>query len=337
MCFEFARMIAENGTPGTDHGRATAMFALGGPVCGGTERERSIATVRAPASCGKSPRIRRGTQPAGRRPGVTSTLEVTMRIAPALALAAVLTVYASPAFTAVKSRVVDYTYNGTELQGYMAWDDDARGKRAGVLVVHEWWGHNAHARRAAERLARAGYVAFALDMFGKGKLAAHPAEAQAFVAEATKDAAVTAGRFDAALALLKQDAHVDTTRIGAIGYCFGGGVVLGRARSGADLKAIGTFHGSLATEHRAEPGRIKAKLLVQTGSDDPMVPAAAVAAFEKEMTAAGANYRLIRYPGAKHAFTNPDAGTFGVPGLEYNAEADRKSWVELLKFFKHAL
>src|SRR5947207_9678403 len=236
-----------------------------------------------------------------------------MRIRPVLALAAVLAAVASQSHSAVKSRVVDYTApDGTQLQGYMAWDDAAKGKRPGVLVVHEWWGHNAHARRAADRLARAGYVGFALDMFGKGKLAAHPEEAQAFVAEAMKDASTLPGRFDAALELLKQDAHVDTTRIGAIGYCFGGGVVLAMARSGADLKAVGTFHGSLATAQPAEAGKIKAKLLVQTGDSDPMVPATAVAAFEQEMKAAGASYRLIRYPGAKHAFTNPDADKFGV-------------------------
>jgi dienelactone hydrolase len=259
-----------------------------------------------------------------------------MRIGRALALSAVLTAFASPAFTAVKSRVVDYTHDGVQLQGYMAWDDAAKGKHPGVLVVHEWWGHNEHARRAADRLARAGYVAFALDMFGKGKLATHPEDAQAFVAEVT-DASVAAGRFNAALELLKQDPHVDTARIGAIGYCFGGGVVLAMVRAGADLKAAGTFHGSLATEHPAEQGKIKAKLLVQTGADDPMIPAAAVDAFEKEMTAAGANCRIIRYPGAKHSFTNPGADKAGVPGLAYNAEADKKSWAELLKFFKAEL
>jgi dienelactone hydrolase len=255
----------------------------------------------------------------------------------ALAATALTALFASPAFAAVKSRVVDYSQNGTALQGYLAWDDAAKGKRPGVLVVHEWWGHNAHARRAADRLARAGYVAFALDMFGKGKLASHPAEAQAFVAEAMKDASTLPGRFDAALEILKQDPHVDTARIGAIGYCFGGGVVLAMARSGADLKAVGTFHGSLATDHPAEAGKLKAKLLVQTGDADPMVNADAVAAFEKEMTAAGASYRVIHYPGAKHAFTNPDADKFGVPGLAYNADADKKSWAELLKFFKREL
>jgi dienelactone hydrolase len=260
-----------------------------------------------------------------------------MRHASALALAVVLTALASPALSAPKSRVVDYTQGSTQLEGYLAWDDAAKDKRPGVLVVHEWWGHNAHARRAADRLAKAGYVAFALDMYGKGKLAAHPADAQAFVAEATKDASVLTGRFDAALAVLKADPHVDTTRIGAIGYCFGGGVVLGMARAGENLKAVGTFHGALATTTPAEAGKVKGKLLIQTGADDPMIPAPMVEGFEKEMTAAGVNYRIIRYPGAKHSFTNPDAGKAGMAGLEYNADADKKSWAELIKFFKAEL
>jgi len=260
-----------------------------------------------------------------------------MRTAPALVLTAVLTALASPGLAAVQHRVINYESGGIQLQGYMAWNDAVKGKRPGVLVVHEWWGHNAHARRAADRLAQAGYVGFALDMFGKGKLAAHPEDAQAFVAEATKDPAVTAARFDAALELLKKDLRVDPARIGAIGYCFGGAVVLGMARSGADLKAVGTFHGALSSGATAQPGAVKAKLLVQTGDADPMVPAEAVAAFEKEMTAAGADYRLIHYPGVKHSFTNPEAGTHGMDGLAYNADADKKSWAELLKFFKTAL
>src|SRR5262245_16372567 len=150
-----------------------------------------------------------------------------MRIGRALALAAAFAAFASPAFAAVKSRVVDYEQDGVQLQGYIAWNDASKGKRPGVLVVHEWWGHNAHARRAADRLAEAGYVAFALDMFGKGKVTTHPEEAQAFMAEATKDPAVVTARFKAALALLQQDPNVDTDRLGAIGYCFGGAVGIG--------------------------------------------------------------------------------------------------------------
>ena len=261
-----------------------------------------------------------------------------MRTCLFLSLAAMFTVaFVANSHAAVKSRVVQYEAGGVPLQGYMAWDDAAKGKRPGVIVVHEWWGHNQHARNAADKLAKAGYVAFALDMFGQGKVTTHPDSAQGFVAEAMGDAEAIPTRFDAALALLKADAHVDPARIGAIGYCFGGAVVLGMARAGEDLKAVGTFHGALATQHPAEPGKVKAKLLVQTGADDPMVNAEAVAAFEKEMKAAGADFRVITYPGAKHSFTNPNADKAGVPGLAYNASADQKSWAELLKFFKKDL
>ena len=261
-----------------------------------------------------------------------------MRLRLLLPLLAVLTAaLAANAAAAVRSKVVEYEANGVPLQGYMAWDDAAKGKRPGVIVVHEWWGHNQHARHAADKLASAGYVAFALDMFGKGRVTTHPESAQAFVAEAMKDADAIPSRFDAALAQLKADPHTDPARIGAIGYCFGGAVVLGMARAGEDLKAVGTFHGALATQHPAEPGKVKAKLLIQTGSADPMVPADAVAAFDKEMKAAGVNYRIITYPGAKHSFTNPRADSSGVPGLSYNASADQKSWAELLKFFKKEL
>ena len=261
-----------------------------------------------------------------------------MRMRVLLPLAAMLVVAsATTSSAALMSRVVEYEASGVPLQGYMAWDNAVKGKRPGVMVVHEWWGHNQHARNAADRLARAGYVAFALDMFGKGKLATHPDSAQAFVAQAMQDATAIPDRFHAALAQLKTDEHVDASRIGAIGYCFGGAVVLGMARAGEDLKAVGTFHGALATQHPAEPGRVKAKLLVMTGAADPMIPADAVAAFEKEMTAAGASLRILRYPGAKHSFTNPNADKSGVPGLSYNAEADKKSWAELIKFFKKEL
>lgn len=250
---------------------------------------------------------------------------------------AALALIASTAAAAVETREIVYTQGADTLQGYLAWDGASPKKRPGVLVVHEWWGHNAHARKQAERLAAAGYVALALDMYGKGKVTTHPADAQAFLAEATKDPAVVAARFDAARARLVEDPHVDGEKIGAIGYCFGGAVVLGMARAGADLDAVASFHGALATEHPAAKGKVRARLLVMTGTADPLVPAEQVAAFEAEMKAAGARYRVIRYPGAKHSFTNPDAASYGMPPLEYNAEADRKSWDAMLELFKKAL
>ncbi len=250
-----------------------------------------------------------------------------------LAMAAVL-LSQSPGNADVKTRELEYRQGETVLQGFIAWDDAARGKRPGVLVVHEWWGHNEHARNQARRLAEAGYVGLALDMFGKGKVATHPQDAQAFVNEVTKDPAVLAARFNAALEQLKRDPHVDTTRIAAIGYCFGGAVVLDMARAGAPLGAVVTFHGALATKTPAQSGKVKARVLVLTGGADPFVPPEQVEAFKREMQAAGGRFEVISYPGAKHGFTNPDAAKYGMPQLAYDADADRQSWTAMLKLFK---
>jgi len=254
-----------------------------------------------------------------------------------LILAAALLAVATAASATIRTRDVEYTQDGTKLHGHLAWNDAVTRKAPGVLVVHEWWGMNDHARRQAERLARAGYVAFAIDMYGDGKLAKHPEDAQAFAAEATKDPAVAAARFHAARAVLEADPHVDAKRIAAIGYCFGGGVVLGMARNGEPLAAIATFHGALGTEHPAAAGAVKAPILVMTGGADEFVPADQRKQFESEMKAAGADVRVIVYPGVKHSFTNPEAGTHGMPQLAYDATADRKSWASMLAFFKQRL
>src|SRR6266480_1261946 len=232
----------------------------------------------------------------------------------------------SPRSATVKTRELEYRQGETVLQGFFAWDDTAKGRRPGVLVVHEWWGHNEHARNQAKRLSQAGYVGFALDMYGKGEVATHP-----------KDAEVLTARFNAALEQLKRDPHVDPDQIAAIGYCFGGGVVLGMARSGADLAAVVSFHGSLGTKTPAEPGKVKARVLVLAGGADPFVPPEQVEAFRKEMQTAGARFEVVTYPGAKHGFTNPDAGTYGMPQLAYAAAADRQSWAAMLKLFREAL
>src|SRR6267143_5318152 len=257
-----------------------------------------------------------------------------MRTGRGLAVAAALFALGSAVSAAVQTRVVEYKQGDTTLQGFMAWDDAAKGRRPGVLVVHEWWGHNDHARNSAKRLAEAGYVGFALDMYGKGKVTTHPKDAQGFMSEVKKDPAVIPARFHAALEQLKKDPHVSADHIAAIGYCFGGSVVLDEARSGADLEAVVSFHGALATKSPAEPGRVRARVLVLTGEADPFVPKEQVEAFTQEMKAAGAKFRVITYPGVKHGFTNPDAGKAGMDALEYNAEADKKSWAAMLEMFK---
>ncbi len=243
-------------------------------------------------------------------------------------------VFSSAAVAGVQTKEVYYKQGETVLQGFLAWDDTVKDKRPGVLVVHEWWGHNEHARYQAKRLAEAGYVGFALDMFGKGKVTTHPKDAQAFVGEAKKDPAVIPARFRAALEFLKQDPHVAADHIAAIGYCFGGSVVLDAARSGADLDAVVSVHGALATKSPAGNGAVRSRILVLTGAADPFVPADQVAAFTQEMKAAGAKFQVVSYPGVKHGFTNPEAGKAGMDALEYNAEADKKAWAAILEFFK---
>jgi dienelactone hydrolase len=257
-----------------------------------------------------------------------------MRCLRSAAMVIALVASASAAAAEVKTKVVDYTVGGTDLQGFVAWDDASAGKRPGVLVVHEWWGHNEHARNAARRLAEAGYVGFALDMFGKGKLATHPDDAMKFMTEATKDPAALGARFNAALAELKKDPHVDPARIGAIGYCFGGTIVISQARMGADLDVVASFHGGLGGLAPVKPGAVKARVLVFTGAADPMIPADQVEAFRKDMAAAGAKVDIVIYPGAKHGFTNPAAGSFGMDALAYDAAADKESWAAMLKGFK---
>jgi dienelactone hydrolase len=259
-----------------------------------------------------------------------------MRRLRSAAMVIALVASAATASAEVKTKVVDYTVGGTPLQGFIAWDDASAGKRPGILVVHEWWGHNEHARNAARRLAEAGYVGFALDMYGKGKVATHPDDAMKFMTEATKDPAAVAARFNAALAELKRDPHVDPQRVGAIGYCFGGTIVLSQARQGADLDVVASFHGGLGGLAPVKPGAVKARVLVYTGAADPMIPADQVEAFRKDMAAAGAKVEIVTYPGAKHGFTNPAAGSFGMDALAYDAAADKDSWAAMLKAFKEA-
>jgi dienelactone hydrolase len=237
----------------------------------------------------------------------------------------------APTGPAIETREITYQQGGTTLKGFIAWDSKLQNARPGVLVVHEWWGHNDHARAQARRLAEAGYVGFALDMYGDNKVTTHPDSAQAFVAEAMKDPAVARARFDAALARLKQEPTVDSTRIGAIGYCFGGFIVLNVARSGADLDAVASFHGAIPPSTAIAPGTVTARVLIQTGGADPMVPAADVERFRKELDAAGARVQVITYPGAKHSFTNPNADHVGMKGLGYDPAVDRASWAALLR------
>jgi len=239
----------------------------------------------------------------------------------------------------VVGKEVSYSADSVTMKGYIAFDDSVKVKRPGILVVHEWWGINDFARKRATMLAELGYVALALDMYGDGKSATHPDDAGKFAGAVMKNMPVMKARFLDALELLKKDEHVDASQIGAIGYCFGGGVVLNMAREGTDLKAVVSFHGSLATQHRAEKGSVKAKVLVCNGADDKFETAEDIKMLKSEMTSAAPDFKFVNYPGAIHAFTNPDATELGKKfnmAIAYNESADKKSWSEMEKWFKNA-
>jgi dienelactone hydrolase len=247
---------------------------------------------------------------------------------------------AATAHGAVKEREVEYKSGAVAMKGLLAFDDAQPGRRPAILVVHEWWGHDEHARNSARRLAAAGYVALAVDIYGEGRQAHHPQDAAKLLTEVRSSLPLMQARFDAARDLLRSQSNVDAERMGAIGYCFGGAVVLEMARSGADLQGVVSVHGLLDTTAPAKPDTVKPQILVLTGGADPFVPQDQVDAFDREMKSAGARYRIVIYPGVKHSFTNPASTKLGkqfdIPD-EYNAEAAEKSWNELLAFFANAM
>jgi len=238
-----------------------------------------------------------------------------------------------PASATIQEVPLEYDAGGIHAKAHLYYDDATVGKRPGVVVVHEWWGLNDYAKHRARMLAEAGYVALAADMYGEGKTTEHPQEAGEFAAAVYKNADQAKARFLAALDHLKQDPHTDATRVAAIGYCFGGGVVLNMARQGVDLKGVVSFHGSLNAIEPAKTGMVKAKLLVCQGGADPFVPPDARAAFKKEMDDAGVDYIFMTFAGVKHSFTNPGADAHGMDGLAYDAMADHVSWAAMLAFF----
>lgn len=229
---------------------------------------------------------------------------------------------------------VKYTVNGKEHTGFIAYDD-SKEKRPGILVIHEWWGHNKYARKRAKMLAKLGYTAFALDMYGTGVLAEHPEDAKKFMQATFSDFDGLKQKFDTAHDILKNHPTVDGSKTATLGYCMGGGINMAMARAGKDLDGFIVVHGSLGTKTPVKDGVVKGKILVLNGAADPFVPAEQVAAFEKEMKAAKVDYKLFNYEGAKHGFSNPHADEkgkkFNMP-LAYDKKADKASWKEIKKF-----
>ena len=230
------------------------------------------------------------------------------------------------------TKTVEYKQGDTTLAGYLAYDDSFSGSRPGVLIVHQWMGLTDYEQNRAVMLANLGYVAFCADIYGKG---IRPQNFKEAGAEATKyktDRMLLRLRVNAGLAELKKCERVDVKRVAAIGYCFGGTTVIELARSGAELNGIVSFHGGLDSPTPADGNNIKCKVLVCHGADDPFVPAKDLAAFEDEMRAAKADWRLIKYGGAVHSFTQPLAND-NPPGAKYNQRADERSWQDMKNFF----
>jgi dienelactone hydrolase len=229
---------------------------------------------------------------------------------------------------------IDYRADAVNFRGYLAYDETAPERRPGVLVFHEGLGLGEFAMARARRLAEEGYVAFAADMFGDRRQARNLQEVANLVGGLRNDPETLRARGRAALATLAALPQVDAARLGAIGFCFGGSVVLELAREGADLKAVVSFHGVLTTKVPAVSGDVKASVLVCTGADDPLAPPEQVAAFEDEMRSADVrDWQVISYGNTLHGFTNPAADGSMMRTALYSEQADRRSWASMRSLF----
>ena len=257
-----------------------------------------------------------------------------MKVLSSLAIASIATIVCSTsAFAKVQTQVVEYKHGNTVLQGYLAYDDAIKGQRPGVMIVHEWTGLGSYVKKRSEQLAKLGYVAFAVDMYGKGIRPTNPTDAATQATIYKSNRQLMRDRATAGLKVLQDNKLTDKNRIAAIGYCFGGTTVLEVARSGANIAGVVSFHGNLDTPNPKDATKIKSKVLVLHGADDPLVPKAQVNTFETEMRQAKVDWQMVEYGGAVHSFTNPEAGNDVSKGFAYNATADRRSFADMQQFF----
>ncbi len=252
----------------------------------------------------------------------------------------VLVISLATAHAKIIGKTVEYNVGGTVMKSYLAYNNSMKNKQPGILVVDEWWGLTDYGRNRARMLAELGYTALAVDMYGEGKQVDNPADAAAMSSNVMKNFDIAQARFIAAEDVLKKQPTVDTNRIAAIGFCFGGGVILNMARQATDLKGVVSFHGSLVAVKPTSPAGITAKILVLQGGADTLVTPDKVEEFKKEMMAAGADYRVIVYPGALHAFSNPRATALGkkfkLP-IAYDKKAETESWQTMKTFLGETL
>ena len=234
----------------------------------------------------------------------------------------------------MQTEIVNYQDGDVELQGYIFWDNAFTGERPGVLVLHEWWGLNDYAKLRAEMLAESGYVAFAADMYGGAKNTRHAEDAKRWMQEITSNMHVWQRRALSALEQLKAHPKVKPDSLAAVGYGFGGATAMHLAYAGADLNGVVSFHGSLPVATPDQAARIRAKILIAHGDADTFVPPERIDEFKKALSDAGVSWEMDVYGGAKHSFTNPYADGYGVDGLAYAEEADRRAWLRMLAFFE---
>jgi len=233
----------------------------------------------------------------------------------------------------LRREVIEYKHGGEAMEGYLAFEGAGKGERPGVIVVHAWMGLDAYAKKRTEQLAKLGYIAFAIDMYGKGVRARDVEEAARLASMYRADRPLMRSRANAGLDVLKKHSATDAKRTAAIGYCFGGGVTLELARSGADIAGVVSFHGNLDTPNPEDARNIKGKVLILHGADDPIVPPDQVIAFQDEMHKANADWQMVIYGRAVHAFTDPGAGNDPSRGAAYDEKADRRSWEAMNAFF----
>ncbi len=258
----------------------------------------------------------------------------TMNYPPILFLISFLFLWPSIAEAKIQVKPIPYNHGEVSLEGIIAWDDTVKGKRPGVLVFHEWWGLNDYARSRAEQLAALGYVALAVDMYGKGKVTTHPEEASQWMQQTTANVEAWQAKARKGLELLQADPRVDPTRLAAIGYCFGGATVMQLVYSGAPVKGVVSFHGSLPLPLPLQKFTSSAKILIAHGEADPFLTPEHIADFKKSLDEARLDWHMVVYGGAQHSFTNPSSNQYGVKGLQYQERADQRSWNHMKGFFE---
>lgn len=239
----------------------------------------------------------------------------------------------SLAMARIQTAVVPYNHGSLHLEGYLAWDDAVSGKRPGVLVVHEWWGLNDYARKRVEQLAAIGYVAFALDMYGKGKVTNHPDQAGKWMREIQSNVKDWQARVKNGLAILRSQEIVDKNRVAVIGYCFGGATAMQLAYSGVDVQGVVSFHGSLPLPTGEQAAYAKTRILIAHGNADPFISEEHIKEFRTKLDQAQVDWQMIIYAGARHSFTNPGADAYGIQALRYDRNADERSWQHMQLFF----